>query len=51
MSPEITIAIFIFGYMSTLFILAQLLRDNSIAEIGCGHGFALIAGLIALRYP
>jgi steroid 5-alpha reductase family enzyme len=50
-SPEITIAIFIFGYMSTLFILAQLLRDNSIADIAWGPGFALIAGLIALRYP
>lgn len=33
----------VFIYMTTLFIIAQLKRDNSIVDIGWGFGFVLIA--------
>jgi len=37
-------ALLIFFYMNLLFLLGQLLRDNSIADIGWGLGFVLVAG-------
>lgn len=36
-------ALLVFIYMTTLFIVAQIKRDNSIVDIGWGLGFILIA--------
>ena len=33
----------IFGYMTILFLLAVLLKDNSIADIAWGPGFIIAA--------
>jgi len=35
----------VFIYMNLLFVLAQYIQDNSIADIGWGIGFILIAGI------
>ena len=51
MSPEFAAAVLIFFYMSALFLLAQGLRDNSIADIAWGPGFVAVACLVAIRFP
>jgi len=42
-------ALFVFVYMTALFLVAQIIKNNSIADIGWGIGFILIAvaGMIA----
>lgn len=44
-----TAALLIWAYMTLLFLLA--LRDNSIADIGWGLGFILVAAMTLLRRP
>ena len=44
-------ALFIWGYMTLLFFLALLRRDNSIVDIAWGLGFTLIAWWAHFRYP
>ncbi len=41
--PLLSVALLIFVYMTVLFVLALLRRDNSIADIGWGLGFALVS--------
>lgn len=43
-------AVAVLLFMSVLFIVAQLLKDNSIVDIGWGIGFILIALLILVQY-
>lgn len=51
MTPELAAALFVFFYMSLLFLLAQILRDNSIADIAWGPGFVGIAWILFFLYP
>lgn len=44
-------AFFIFIFMTTLFIIAQIKKDNSIADIGWGLGFICIAYLNLFLSP
>lgn len=50
-SPYLDAGLLIWLYMSALFILAQRLEDNSIADIGWGMGFVLVAWWTHLYYP
>jgi steroid 5-alpha reductase family enzyme len=42
--PAPTVAV-VFGYMTVLYVLALIRKDNSIADIAWGPGFVLVAGL------
>lgn len=44
-------ALLIWLYMTLLFIIAQVRKDNSIADIGWGVGFILVAWWLQWRYP
>lgn len=43
MTPYITAASVLLIYFSTLFVIAQIKRDNSIVDMAWGPGFALVA--------
>lgn len=45
------VAIAVFVYMSALFVLAQLLKNNSIVDIGWGPGSIVVLGTLFLRSP
>lgn len=45
----ITAAITIFVYMIMFYILAQLIKDNSIVDIGWGLGFIVVTIVLAIR--
>ena len=44
MHPIVEISLVIFLYMTLIFVLAQLLKDNSIVDIYWGLGFILVSG-------
>lgn len=44
-----TIAVIV--YMSALFVLAQLLKNNAIVDIGWGPGFLVVLGALFVRSP
>jgi len=44
-------AMAVFVYMSALFVLAQLLKNNSIVDIGWGPGFLVVLGALFVRSP
>jgi steroid 5-alpha reductase family enzyme len=44
-------AITIFVYMTAVFVLAQLLRDNGVVDIAWGLGFIVVAGSLFARAP
>ncbi len=48
-------AIIVFGYMTGLFVIALILRDNSIADIAWGLGFVIVAwatlAIVGSFYP
>lgn len=50
-NPFIDSALLVFLYMSCWFVVAQWRRDNSLADIGWGLGFVLVAWWIHLFYP
>ncbi|HNR90131.1 MAG TPA: DUF1295 domain-containing protein [Spirochaetota bacterium] len=41
-------AIFVFGYMTVLFLLAVFLKDNSIADVAWGPGFIIAAAAVMI---
>ena len=47
----LTAAITIFVFMAAIFVLAQLLRNNSIVDIAWGLGFIVVTAALALREP
>jgi steroid 5-alpha reductase family enzyme len=51
MHPNLEMSIVIFIYMTLIFVLAQLLKDNSIVDIYWGLGFILVAGYSLLSGP
>jgi steroid 5-alpha reductase family enzyme len=44
-------ALTVFLYMTALFLLALIRKDNSLADLGWGLGFILVAGLAFVRTP
>ena len=46
-----TCALGVFLYMTGLFLIALVRKDNSLADIGWGLGFILVAGLSFARQP
>jgi len=51
LSMLLTAAVVIFIYMVALFILAQILNNNSIVDIGWGFGFILVVAALFIRRP
>jgi steroid 5-alpha reductase family enzyme len=51
LSLLLTAAIVVFIYMVGLFILAQILKNNSIVDIGWGLGFIVVVGALFVRRP
>jgi len=54
-NPFITLLFFsaqnVFVYMVCLFLIAQILKNNSIVDIGWGAGFILVVWMLFLRSP
>jgi steroid 5-alpha reductase family enzyme len=46
-----TAAIAVFIYMTILFIVAQVIRNNSIVDIGWGIGFIVVVSALFVRHP
>src|SRR6056297_2774891 len=46
MQPLVTILLVVFLYMSGFFLIAVIRKDNSLADIGWGGGFVIIAFLL-----
>lgn len=51
LSPFFLTAVVIFAFMCVLFVLATLIKNNSIADIGWGLGFAIVALILFLCNP
>lgn len=47
----VTVATVVFTYMVALFILAQVLKNNSIVDIGWGFGFIAVIAALFIRNP
>ena len=50
MNSFILTLLVIIAYFLTLFVIAQVLKNNSIVDIGWGLGFVIVAGFNALVF-
>jgi steroid 5-alpha reductase family enzyme len=47
----LTAAIAVFVYMTALFVMAQIIRNNSIVDVGWGFGFVVVVAALFVRNP